>query len=214
MAVGRDPVPEKGRLRLVNQNPHSFRLSLSARPHPLRGAPVQAGAGVHRSRRSHARPRHRWHDRDFHAHRRGDAQIAAGQRPLTPLPHRHRRQLLCAGRAAGRVGLLFVSALPVARVAGARIRGSDRIPRRIDAAQRSARRRGGASPARRVRHGQLFLRVRHQRARGARLRAVRRHAFVAAGRGDESPHVAEHVRRRSVDHQRHHRRRTPVRSSA
>ncbi len=137
--------------------------------------------------------------------------VAAGDGPVAPLPYRHGDNCCVQGGPQDEWGFfsyplfqLLVSQAPEFEEVTAFRAG-------CCGSACGARGRGGASAARRVRHGQLFLRVRHQCVRWARLRAVRRHPLVAAGRGDEPSHVAEHVRRRSLDHRRQHRhRRAPV----
>ena len=80
----------------------------------LCAASVLGGARLHGHRRPDARARHRRHDGHLHAHPRGHAALAAGRRSVAPLPHRRRRQLLRAGRPAGSLGDVLVSAVRAA----------------------------------------------------------------------------------------------------
>ena len=107
--------------------------------------------------------------------------------------------LLRAGRAAGSLGHVLVSAVRAAEGRAAGVRRAHGISGRRGAPQRAppGRRRRRAAAARRVRHRQLLLDARRQRVRRPRLHRRRRHAGGGAGRGPEPSRLADDLRRRS-----------------
>ena len=160
---------------------------------------------LHRHRGADAGHRHRRHDRDLHADPRGDAAVAAGQRPGPALPHRRRRQLLRAGRHPGSLGHVLVSAVRAAEGRPAGVRGADGLPGRPGPRQRTpaGRRADGAGAAIELRRRQLLLDARRARVRRPRVHAGRRHRVGPAGRRDEPSRLDGHLRRRSEDRRRH-----------
>ena len=169
-----------------------------------------------RHRGAHARARHRRHDGDLHAHPRRHAAVAAGQRSVAPLPHRRRRQLLRAGRAAGSLGHVLVSALRAAEGRAAGVRGAHGVPGRrragsaCGARTASTRRRGRCAPS-------------TSPATTSRRSASARSAAACSRAADDTPAappvvvlshhaVAGHLRRRSVDGRRDARSSRVIRS--
>ncbi len=167
----------------------AVRGSQFGKPHrrtSLRAASVLGGACFHHHGSADARARDWRHHGHLHARPRGHASVAARQRPFAPLPHRRRRLVLRAGRAAGSLGNVLVSALRAAEGRAAGVRRDRGLSGRRPARQRQTAGHGVdvQAAAVRVRDRQLFLDPWHQCVRRPCVHSRGRHAGGGARRRD------------------------------